>query len=222
MTIQEEWGLKCKAYSLLHKWLYIPAITYSTVAWFDRVSHSHVDRILNAIQRKLLYMTRACRTTSTAAMQVISSWMPMKLKVIRRALLVKVRRMEPVAWSTYRFVLEETQSEGWLRQEKEKLETVLYNQWQQEWDENEHGRMTYRFIPNFRFFRENWKWFRPNRSCVYIITGYESINKSCLKETAYNQRIAPDAPMRKRVWNTCCSTALYTTTLEEAACMTWR
>jgi len=78
-TIHEEWGLKRKAYELLYKGLYLPVIVYGSIAWPDRVSHSHVNRILNSIQRKLLIsMTRACRTVSTAAMQVIAGCMPLK------------------------------------------------------------------------------------------------------------------------------------------------
>jgi len=79
-TIHEEWGLRCKAYLLLYKDLYLPVIAYGAVAWSDRVSHSHVDRILSSIQSKLLIsMTRACRTVSTAVMQVIAGCMPLKL-----------------------------------------------------------------------------------------------------------------------------------------------
>jgi len=67
-TVHEEWGLRRKAYLLLYKGLYLPVITYGAIAWYDRASHSHVSRILSSIQRKLLIsMTRACRTTSTAA-----------------------------------------------------------------------------------------------------------------------------------------------------------
>jgi len=104
-TIQDKWSLKHKAYLLLYKCLYIPVITFGAVAWYERVFHSHVERTLNFIQRKLLlYMTRACRTTSTAAMQVMSGSMPIKLEVIQKALLAKVRRMESVMWNTYRFM----------------------------------------------------------------------------------------------------------------------
>jgi len=198
MTIHEEWGLKRKAYTLLYRCLYVPVITYSAVAWFEKASHSHVERTLTSIQRKLLlYMTRACRTTSTAAMQVISGCMPMKLEVIQKALLTKVRRMEPVVWNTYNFVPGEVQPEGWLKQEKEKLKTVLYNCWQQEWDTNEHGRTTYRFIPNVRFFCENREWFRPNRPCVYMITGYGSINKTPYERNCIQSADCPGCPNKE-------------------------
>jgi len=127
-TIHDEWGLKRKAYQMLYKCLYVPVITYGAVAWYHRVSHSHVERVLNSIQRKLLlYITRACRTTSTAAMQVISGCKPIKLEIIQKALLAKVRRLEPVTWNTYHFVPDEDRSEKYLKEEKEKLETTLYN-----------------------------------------------------------------------------------------------
>jgi len=194
-TIHDEWGLKRKAYLLLYKCLYLPAVTYGAVAWFDRVSHSHVERTLSSIQRKLLlYMTQVCRTTSTTAMQIISGCMPMGLEVIQKALLTKVRWMEPVIWETYRFTPEEDLQEGWLKKEKEKLEIALLNYWQQNWDTNEHGRITYRFIPSVRFFRENGKWFRPNRLCTYLITGYGSINKFLFERNCVPSADCPRCP----------------------------
>jgi len=54
--------------------------------------------------------------------------------------------------------------------------------------------MTYRFIPNVRFFRENWKWFRPNRPCVYIIMGYGSINKSLFERNCIQTADCPGCP----------------------------
>jgi len=170
-------------------------ITYGAVAWYDRVSHSHVDRILSSIQRKLLlYMTRACRTTSTAAMQVISGYMPIKLEVVKKALLTKVRRMEPVAWDTYLFAPGEDQSGGYLKKEKEKLEATLYTKWQQDWDQNEHGRTTYRFIPDVKFSHKNWKWFKPNRQCVYMITGYGPINETLFARNCVQTADCPRCP----------------------------
>lgn len=173
-TVQEEWGLRRKAYMLLYRCLYIPVIVYGAIAWFERTSHSHMERTLNSIQRRLLIaMTRACRTCSMAAMQVIAGCMP--LEIIRKALITKATLKEKASWSTYQFDPGKIQS-GYIEREKEKLKVVLYNQWQSNWDEDAHGRTTYRFIPEVTFFDSTW--FKPNRECVNVITGYGSINKT--------------------------------------------
>jgi len=128
-TIQEEWGLKKKAYTLLYKCLYIPVIVYGAEAWYERTSHSHIKRVLSSIQRKLLIvMTRACRTSSTAAMQVIAGCMPVELEIVQKALVTKIRRREYVTWNTYQFEPSDDLPEEYLKKEKEKLKTVLYKQ----------------------------------------------------------------------------------------------
>jgi len=103
-TVQEEWGLRRKAYTLLYKCLYIPVMVYGVETRYERTIHSHVKRILSSIQRKLLLtMTRACRTSSTAAIQVIAGCILIELEIIQKALVTKIRRKEHVTWNTYYF-----------------------------------------------------------------------------------------------------------------------
>jgi len=66
-------------------------------------------------------------------------------EIIKKAILTRVRWMKIINWTTYQFHPEMDLPEGYLKKEKEKLETALYNQWQKKWDENEHGRTTYKF-----------------------------------------------------------------------------
>ena len=57
-----------------------------------------------ALQRGLLLLTtRACRTTSTVAMQVIAGVKPMDLEVVKDALVKRVRRNLGTVWDTYSF-----------------------------------------------------------------------------------------------------------------------
>jgi len=189
-TIREEW--RRKAYLLLYKRLYVPVIIYGAVAWFERISHSHIDRILNSIQMKLLIsMPRACRTSSIAEMQIIVGCMPLKLEITKKAILTKVRWKEMTNWTTYLFNPEDDPSNGFLKKEKEKLEIVLLNQWQRDWDANQHGMTTYRFIPDVTFCERNSKWFRPNKPAVDMITGYGSINQTLYERNCVD---SPDCP----------------------------
>jgi len=191
-SIQDEWGLRRSAYLMLYRGLYVPVIVYGAVAWFERISHSHIERVLNSIQRKLLIpMTRAYRTSSTAAMQVIAGCMPLKLEITKKAILTRIRWRKTASWTTYQFDPNDDPADDYLKKEKEKLEMALYNQCQMDWDANQHGRMTYRFIPDVRFSERNWEWFKPNKPTVDMLTGYGSINQTLFERNCVD---APDCP----------------------------
>jgi len=191
-TVHEEWGLRRGAYTLLYKCLYLPIIVYGAEVWYERVSHSHAKRILNSIQRKLLIvMTKACRTASTAALQVIAGCMPLELEVIQKALTTRIRKRKYTTWNTYLFNPDDEQPEENLKEEKDRLKEELINQWQRSWNDNMHGRTTYKFIPNVRFYLNN-KWFQPNKSCVDMITGYGSINKTLFERNCIQSPLCPD------------------------------
>jgi len=170
-------------------------IVYGAVTWFERATHSHIDRILNSIQRKLLMsMTRASRTSSTAAMQIIVGCMPLTLEITKKAILTRVRWKETTNWTTYLFNPEDDPPDGFLKKEKKKLEVVLFSQWQRDWDANQHGRTTYRFIPDVTFCERNSTWFRPNKPAVDMITGYGSINQTLYERNCvWTRQTAQDA-----------------------------
>jgi hypothetical protein len=58
---------------LIYKEVAIPIMTYCSVAWYHRATIASVQRRLITTQRALLLQcTKACKTTSTAAMQVVN------------------------------------------------------------------------------------------------------------------------------------------------------
>ncbi|GBM39773.1 Putative protein in type-1 retrotransposable element R1DM [Araneus ventricosus] len=60
-----------------------PYILYGHGAWGDRLQLITIDRFLNGIQRRpLIKLTRAFRTTSTEALQVIAGVLPLSLKAM--------------------------------------------------------------------------------------------------------------------------------------------
>ena len=48
--------------------------------------------------------------------------------------------------------------------------------WQERWDAEKIGRMTYRFLPSVSFASTN-RWFRPGFLTVFILTGYGRLCK---------------------------------------------
>lgn len=173
---REEWGLKGKIMKVLYNAVVIPITTYGAIMWWDKTSHTLVKRHLFAAQRVLLMtLTRACRTSSTSALQVLSGMMPLDLAVIQRGLVSQIKRCNTVNWSGYTFQGMNV-SNAERKAEEHLIKMEIFKVWQKRWDEDDHGRVTYKFIKNVKFAKNEW--FSPGRKCIYILTGYGPIKST--------------------------------------------
>lgn len=183
-TARQEWGLKNEILNTLYRGVFLPIVTYGASVWSRRATNSHVRRHLDAAQRTmLLLLTKACRTTSTSAMQVIAGCLPLDLEVIRQSIISNVRRNECVSWNDYTHRPTENQETADLGAEKKKITEEIMKEWQKRWDGDSHGRTTHEFINKVDFSVKN-KRFRPNRELTYILTGYGPINESLFRRGA--------------------------------------
>lgn len=81
---KEKWGLEKNTMKIMYNAVVIPIVTYGAAFWYDKVGHTLVKQNLIATQRALLLIiTKACRTTSTSALQVISRLMPLDLAIVQ-------------------------------------------------------------------------------------------------------------------------------------------
>ena len=146
-----------------------------------------------ALQRGLLLLTtRACRTTSTVAMQVIAGVKPMDLEVVKDALVKRVRRNLGTVWDTYSFREKEMERfDEIVHLEMEKIKGFTTHKWQSAWHSEAHGRQTYEFLQETTFANSNKRWFRLNRFAVYLITGYGPINSTLFKKKQAESNICP-------------------------------
>jgi len=171
----QEWGIKNHSKRVLYNMVAIPIASYAAAAWFERVGHKHVQRHLLAIQRSLLLLlTRAARTTSTAAMQVIAGVAPLDLIVVEKGLKSLVRRNISVTWNSYQFDSRDSQRDLDLHVEYDKILAVIKSVWQNRWTHEKHGRQLFNFIKDVDFVACR-EWFQPSRQLTYILTGYGSI-----------------------------------------------
>lgn len=98
----ERWGIKTDMLKILYGAVALPIIRYGSVLWSDAANKTLMKRNLLAVQRALLLLvSRACRTTSTVAMQVIVGVKPMNLEVVKEALLKKAKRNLTTTWDAY-------------------------------------------------------------------------------------------------------------------------
>ena len=146
----------------------LPIVRYGSTLWFEGAKNIMVRRSLIALQRELLLLTtRACRTTSTVAMQVIAGAKPMDLEVVEDALIKRVRRNLSTVWGTYSF--REKQMEIFdeiVHLEIEKIKEFTTQKWKSAWQAEEHGRHSYEFLQETTFANSNKRWFRLNRFAV--------------------------------------------------------
>jgi len=137
----------------------------------------------------LLAPTGACRTVSTAALQVLGGVLPADLQICRFALMRKLKRNESVRWHGFVHLADPDNGND-LKIVCQQLYKEATRVWQSKWRSEVHGRIAYRFIPDV-MFRQNNLWFTPSRICTYILTGYGSINDSLYKRGASDTPMCP-------------------------------
>lgn len=191
--VSKEWGIRRQVMHVWYKAVFIPVCTYGSTMWYDRVHTTMVLRQLLAAQRSfLLTMVDACRTVSTAALQVLAGTLPLDLEIVRTAIRHRIRKNHPALWNNYRYIPVIGDDVRNLDGEFDNLEAELLRVWQARWDSESHGRTTYGFIRNVDFrYKDNRKWFRPTRHVTYLLTGYGAINHSLFLRGAHDDGYCP-------------------------------
>ena len=189
----QKWGMKTHIVKVLYGAVALPIVRYGSTLWYEGAKNILVRRSLMALQRALLLLTtRACRTTSTVAMQVIAGAKPMDLEVVEDALVKRVRRNLSTVWDTYSFIEREMERfDEIVHLEIEKIKEFTTQKWQSAWQAEAHGRLTYEFLKVTTFANINKRWFRLNRFAVYLITGYGPINSTLYKRKLAETNICP-------------------------------
>ncbi|XP_023240769.1 uncharacterized protein LOC111639203 [Centruroides sculpturatus] len=87
------WGLSCEAIEIIYKGAFLSRLTYGPAAWHKAAEGCAIRRKLSTAQRcALLRLTKAYRTTSTEALQIIAGTLPLDLILNERATLYHCRR----------------------------------------------------------------------------------------------------------------------------------
>lgn len=172
---RKDWGLGSHAMNILYEGVFVPIITYGAPVWVPKIGTPPVCRKIISMQRfVLLSMTRACRTVSNDALQVLAGRMPMDLAAIEKAL---------TYWASKKISKEEmgvrslSENEQPLVVERRRIRQNLIDIWQSKWDASTKGRITNVWMPNVNpFLHKTSPWFRPGLRLTYLITGHGSLN----------------------------------------------
>lgn len=151
-VVANRWGLNRKTLTLLYKGLFVPILTYAASSWYSRVTYSGVAETLVSSQRPfLLMLTRCCRTVSSVALQVLSGVLPADLQVLRQGLMSKAKKGLPLEWQGMVLEgvdvnLEPEIKKRMISMNLDRLNRSIIKEWQDRWDNETRGRVTYGFI----------------------------------------------------------------------------
>ena len=144
----ENWGIKTDMLKIIYGAVALSIVKYGSVLWYDVTNKTMQRRHILALQRALLLLvSRACRTTSTAAMQVIAGAKPMHLEIVEEALLKRVKKNMSTTWDTYGYRERgDEEHKRMLKIEMEKIRAHITGKWQAQWESDDHGKETYKYI----------------------------------------------------------------------------
>lgn len=98
-VIATRWGINERTLSLYYKCIFVPILTYGAPCWYGAVSNPVVAKVLISAQRQyLLLQTRACRTVSSVAFQVLADVVPADLQVLQSGFTYLIKRGCEVSW----------------------------------------------------------------------------------------------------------------------------
>ena len=162
-----KWGLGHAAMRTLYKGLYEPITTYAAVGWSDLLKGKARSKLIRSQRMALLQVTKAYRTTSTEALQVIAGVIPIDLLVEIRAILHNKKRGRDEAPDERTIVGE------------------AIEKWQERWQTTSKGRTTFEYFDSIKDRLENC-WVRPDHYTTQFISGHGDFN-SKLKSFSFSE-----------------------------------
>ena len=156
------WGVRYRALKVLYWGTFVATITYAAACWFERLSQYAVrSAVLRAQRPALILLTKAYRTTSTAALPVLGGVLPADLEVIRAG------RVD---------MLREGAAGPEMRKHKRDILDEVVTLWQKRWQEEQKGRELYRFFPSVSA-RLKATWVEPDYETSQILGGHGCFRK---------------------------------------------
>lgn len=164
-TARTSWGLRYPILLRYYKSIFLGIVSYAAGAWGDLVL-VHYHRRLQSLQRGvLLKVTKAYKTTSTAALQIVAGVHPLHLHLeLRRKVFLSVRKGRLRADD-----LELTQGSPHLL--RQQIANHITRKWQTNWQGHPGAPITKAFLPSVHR-RLRMTWLHPNHHLTQYLTGH--------------------------------------------------
>lgn len=160
------WGLKYPMLKLYYQSIFIPTIAYAVGAWGDRIG-SRCSRQILSIQRfMLLRITKAYRTVSTDALQVIAGIPPLDLVLQQLWRIAQYSRRGVRTFQDLDLPPQLTKAAA-IRRIKQ--DTLV--QWERRWANSAHADITHTYFPTVTS-RLAATWLRPHHALTQCLSGH--------------------------------------------------
>ena len=168
---RSNWGLSFECLRTIYKSVFIPTIMYAIGAWGDCITKSHDRVLLTAQKHALMRVSRAYRTVSVEALQVICGEVPLDVLAKEMYYKYKVRKKEAFTYEAFTFDPEMKPDRA-----KQQLKKISMRLWQERWDESPKGRTTYEYFPNVSK-RMKLRKLEVNHYVTQFLTGHENFKQ---------------------------------------------
>lgn len=170
VVARANWGLNFSCLRTLYTGVFVPMLLYAIGSWGDLLRLDNLKILLSAQRQALLRITRAYRTTSTIALQVLSGVLPLDILAVECIYRYKVRVGEPFVIEGFSFNNDIRRSEA-----NKRLHMISLEKWQKRWEQSTKGRLTAEFFPSVRE-RINNRHFSTDYRTVQFLTGHGDFN----------------------------------------------
>ena len=160
-----EWGLTSPTLDKYYRAIFLPMASYAVGAWGDKLDVRSTRQVNIAQRQVLLKTTKAYRTTSTLALQVLAGVLPLDLEL---QLLYWVHRYK---MGDRHLVGLDLNHCGSSREASRRLHSHFVAEWQRRWDRAADGRTTYAFFPNVKR-RLKSPWLVADHWTTQFLTGH--------------------------------------------------
>lgn len=168
-------GDQVRSLIIFYKGIFLPIISYCASAWYHRLGHSHVRRIILSAQRHfLLLIFRSYRTAATSFLQVVTGNLPAHFYVVHRAAVYFLRRRFEFRFGELYISSVSLDDPGRASAIRRSMDVSLrhfFSCWQSDWETSDSGRCTFDWIPFVHFISNN-SWFRPSFPLACFISGH--------------------------------------------------
>lgn len=191
---QASWGIGHRSMEVLYKGVFLGIILYAIGAWNDMIKANNKRRLLRIQRAVLIKVTKAYRTISYGAVQVIAGIWPIDLEIEKRKIKYKIRTGQNVMF----------EGKTWERgdEEEEMLEFVdrkLIEKWDERWRTDPKGRVTAEFFPRASD-RLQADWIKLDHWVVQFLSGHGDF-KEKLHSFALTERPECECGERDDVWH---------------------
>lgn len=162
-----KWGVGHKAMRTIYRGTFVPIITYAAHVWIDKTNSKNRQCITSAHRCALIRATKAYRTVSTVALEVLAGIQPILNEIYIEKLRYSIRRNIPCTIYGHEYSTTHQDAKASIKL----LKANLHDKWQEDWDNSQWGRVTYDFFPNITE-RLNRTWVVPSYSFTQIVTGH--------------------------------------------------